>query len=173
MIAAAAAFFAIGGVGWVAAGAMGDAQSKKRMERAVGNPTDRLRRGNAGPTDQAAQRRKQVQESLKDMEQRQKDARAKTLTLKARIQQAGMSFTPVTFWLVSLGLAVGGFLIALLTGQSLLLSGGIAMVCGLGLPRWWLGFLPAPTARSSPANSPTRSTLSCAVSSRACRSMNV
>ena len=37
IIAAAAAFFAVGGVGWVAVGAMGDAQNKQRVSRAVGD----------------------------------------------------------------------------------------------------------------------------------------
>lgn len=140
ILAAAAAFFAIGGVGWVAVGAMGDAQSKKRVDRAVGGRMARVR-GAAAPTDQAAQRRKQVQDSLKEMEQRQKDQRKKTVTLKARIQQAGMSFQPSLFWIVSAGLALAGFAIALITGQSLIVSGGIALVSGLGMPRWWLGFL--------------------------------
>jgi len=137
---AAAAFMAVGGVGWVVAGAAGDAQSKKRMNRAVGGGLTRGRRQTSA-LDQAAQRKRQVQESLKDLEQRQRDQRKKSLSIKARIQQAGMSFTPTVFWMVSAGMAVAGLLVAFITGQSLPVTGGIALVCGLGLPRWWLGFL--------------------------------
>ena len=141
LLAAAAAFIAVGGVGWVAAGSMGDAQSKKRINRAVGD--GQLVRGKrqTAALDQAAQRKRQVQESLKDMEQRQRDQRKKTLTVKARIRQAGMSFSPSVFWMISGGMALAGALIALITGQNLLVLAAITLVCGLGLPRWWLGFL--------------------------------
>ncbi|OLF81386.1 pilus assembly protein [Maricaulis sp. W15] len=141
ILAAAAAFMAVGGVGWVVTGAAGDAQSKKRMNRAVG--TGGLQRGRrqASALDQAAQRKRQVQETLKDLEQRQRDQRKKSLSVKARIQQAGMSFTPAVFWVVSACLAVVGMLVALLTGQKLLVIGAVGLISGLGLPRWWLGFL--------------------------------
>tara|TARA_R110002051_G_scaffold259449_5_gene319158 strand:+ start:246851 stop:247843 length:993 start_codon:yes stop_codon:yes gene_type:complete len=140
ILAAAAAFFAVGGVGWVTLGAMGDAQSKKRLDRAVGGRATRGKR-TATVLDGAAQRRRQVQDSLKDMEQRQKDIRKKAITLKARIQQAGMTFTPSAFWIASAGMGVAGLLIALVTGQSLLVSAGIALVSGMGMPRWTLGLL--------------------------------
>jgi tight adherence protein B len=141
MLAAAAAFVAVGGIGWVAVGAAGDAQSKKRVNRAVGD--GKLQRGkrHTSALDQAAQRKKQVQESLKDLEQRQRDQRKKTLTVKARIRQAGLSFTPATFWLISAGLGLAGTLIAFLTGQNLIVVGMVALVSTFGLPRWWLGFL--------------------------------
>ena len=141
ILAALAAFVAIGGVGWVAVGAMGDAQSKKRVRSAVGGGSLSRGKRHHSALDQAAQRRRQVQESLKDMEQRQKDQRKKTLTLKSRIRQAGMSFSPTVFWLSSLGMAVAGFLIALLSGQGLVTSAGVTVVAGLGMPRWWLGFM--------------------------------
>jgi len=142
MLAAVAAFVAVGGVGWVVAGAMGDNQSKQRVNRAVGGGLQRGRRQTAA-LDQGAQRRKQIQESLKQMEERQKNRRKKTLSLKARIQQAGMEFEESAFWIGSLIAAVLGAGIAFLTGQSLLVVGGAAIIMGLGLPRWWLGFLRA------------------------------
>ena len=141
LLAAAAAFVAVGGVGWVAVGAMGDAQAKRRVNRAVGTSNaNRAKRGN-GAQDQAAQRRKQIADSLKDIEQKQKDQRAKSISLKARIQQAGMDFSPTAFWIGSLVAALVMAAIAFLTGQSLLVVGGATIVGGLGLPRWWLGFL--------------------------------
>ncbi|MBO6730767.1 MAG: type II secretion system F family protein [Maricaulis sp.] len=141
ILAAAAAFVAVGGVGWVAVGAMGDAQSKQRVTRAVGGASAaRTKRGN-GPQDQAAQRRKQISDSLKDIEQKQKDQRAKSISLKSRIQQAGMEFSPTAFWIGSLVSALVVAAIAFFTGQGLLVVGGATIVGGLGLPRWWLGFL--------------------------------
>jgi len=141
MLAAVAAFVAVGGIGWVAVGAAGDAQNKKRVSRAVGDGKLQRGRRQTSALDQAAQRKRQVQESLKDLEQRQRDQRKKTLTIKARIQQAGMTFTPTVFWLVSAGLGLGAPLIAFLTGQNLLITAAVALIAGLGLPRWWLGFL--------------------------------
>ncbi len=138
VLAAVAAFMAVGGVGWVAVGAAGDAQSKKRVNRAVNGGLQRGRRQTSA-LDQAAQRKRQVQESLKDLEQRQRDQRKKSLSIKARIQQAGMSFTPAVFWMISAGLAVAGLLISLLTGQNLIITGAVTVIAGLGLPRWWLG----------------------------------
>jgi tight adherence protein B len=140
LIAAAAAFFAIGGVGWVAVGALGDAQSKKRVTLAVGGRASRNKREHSA-VDQAAHRRKQIQDSLKDLEQKQKDDRKKKLSLKAKIQQAGMNFEPGAFWIASGVAALAALGLALLTGQSLPVAGGITVVVGLGIPRWWLGIM--------------------------------
>ena len=139
ILAAAAAFMAVGGVGWVAVGAMGDAKSQKRVQRAVGAPMQRGKRQTSA-LDAAAQRRRQVQESLKDIEARQRETRKKTLSLKARIRQAGLAWSPAVFWMVSAGAAAAALLVALITGQSLYVSGAAAVVGGLGLPRWFLGF---------------------------------
>lgn len=140
LIAALAAFVAIGGVGWVVLGAVGDAKSKQRVTQAVGGGLTRGRRQTAA-LDQGAQRRKQIQESLKQMEERQKNRRQKAISLQARIQQAGLAWTETGFWIGSLVLAVVVSLAAFLTGQSLLVVGGAAVVSGLGLPRWYLGLL--------------------------------
>ena len=141
IFAAIAAFMAVGGVGWVVAGAAGDAQSKKRMNRAVGIGELQRGRRQTSALDQAAQRKHQVQESLKDLEQRQRDQRKKSLSIKAQIQQAGMAFTPTVFWMISGGLAGTGLLVAFVTGQNLIVTGAVGLISGLGLPRWWLGFL--------------------------------
>ncbi|MEE2565796.1 type II secretion system F family protein [Hyphobacterium marinum] len=137
--AALAAFIAVAGVGWVAAGAMGDGRKANRRKAiAVGDPLARGKR-QASALDQSAQRRRQVQESLKDIEERQRNARKKAVTLKSRIEQAGFSFKPTAFWIGSGVLAVVAFAVAMITGQSLLVSAGITIAAGLGVPRWFLG----------------------------------
>lgn len=140
LIAAAfAAFIAVAGVGWVAVGAMGDGRKANRRKAiAVGDPLSRGKR-QASALDQSAQRRRQVQESLKDIEERQRNARKKAVTLKSRIEQAGFSFKPEAFWIASGVLAVIAFGVAMITGQSLLVSAGITVAAGLGVPRWFLG----------------------------------
>ncbi|HAQ33828.1 MAG: pilus assembly protein [Maricaulis sp.] len=137
--AAIAAFIAVGGVGWVATGAMGDSQNaKQRKAVALGGAASRGPRRSAA-VDPTQQRRKQVQESLKELEKRQKDQRKKSLSLKARIEQAGMSFSPTAFWIASGVLGVIAFSVSLYTGQAIWVAAASAVGTGLGLPRWFLG----------------------------------
>jgi tight adherence protein B len=141
ILAAAAAFFAIGGVGWVVVGAAGDSKANKRMACAVGGEA---RRGGghkkSAAMDQTAQRRKQIQETLKDMEERHKEVRNRSLSLRARIQQAGLTWSPGMFWGISVACGLTLFLIAFITGNGLPVSGALGAVGVLGLPRWYLGF---------------------------------
>jgi tight adherence protein B len=134
-----AAFVSIAGVGWVLVGGKPEA-AKKRLKNVSGRGPMRGRRQNAA-LDAAGQRRKQVQETLKDLEAKQKQARKKTLTLKAQIEQAGLTITLKTFWLMSAGAGGGAALLALLTGRHPLIALALAITCGLGLPRWTVGFL--------------------------------
>lgn len=138
--AAIAAFIAVGGFGWVATGAMGESRAaRQRKAVAIGGAAGRGGMRRATVVDQTQQRRKQVQDSLKELEKRQKDQRKKTLSLKAKIEQAGMSFTPTTFWIASLVVGVVGVGVSLYFGQSLLVSLASGVGSGLGMPRWFLG----------------------------------
>ena len=137
LFAAVAAFIAVGGVGWVVAGALGDGQKSARRKAVVSSSGPRKAR--AQQADNTIQRRKQVQDSLKEIEDKQKSAKKKSLTLKSQIEQAGFSFSPRAFWIASGVLALVGFLGALVTGQSLLIAAGLSIAAGLGLPRWFLG----------------------------------
>lgn len=137
LFAAIAAFIAVGGVGWVVVGAMGDGQKAARRKAVVASNGPRKSR--TQQADQTVQRRKQVQDSLKEIEDKQKSAKKKSLTLKSRIEQAGYSFSPKTFWIASGVLAILAFLGAVVTGQNLLIAAGLSIAAGLGLPRWYLG----------------------------------
>jgi len=90
--------------------------------------------------DDTVSRRKQVQDSLKEIEDKEK-AKKKKLTLRMRIQQAGLSLTPHSFYLFSLaaGIAVAGVL-AISGNQPQVLLGAFAAT-SFGLPRWVLSFL--------------------------------
>ncbi|WP_421785512.1 type II secretion system F family protein [Hyphobacterium sp.] len=137
LFAAIAAFIAVGGIGWVVTGTIDDGQKAARRKAVVANGAGRKPRAQA--VDQTQQRRKQVAESLKEIEDKQKSAKKKSLTLRSRIEQAGYSFSVRTFWIASAVLGIVGFAGAFLTGQSLLVSAGMALSTGLGLPRWYLG----------------------------------
>lgn len=86
----------------------------------------------------AGTRRKQITESIKDLELRGKKKRRATLDV--RIMRAGLEWTPRAFYL---GSAAGGFVLgflAYITSDSPAFALGMAMVGGLGLPNWFLRF---------------------------------
>ncbi|GAC1332735.1 MAG: type II secretion system F family protein [Beijerinckiaceae bacterium] len=85
-----------------------------------------------------AQRRKQVAESLKELEARGKSTK---VSLDGRIAQAGLDWSRRKFYIVSVAAAlILGGLSYVATGNPLLWIGAIA-TGGLGLPRWILSFL--------------------------------
>ena len=84
-------------------------------------------------------RREQVEETLKEIEVRRKNAKSPPLSV--RIAQAGLSWTKRQFMLISAGLGLFALLAALGMGTGLLPAAGIAFAAGFGLPRWMLIFL--------------------------------
>ncbi len=89
-----------------------------------------------------AKRRKNVQDSLKDLEDRQKakDVNVKKPPLRIQIRQAGLSLTVERFYLYSvicgLVLTIGAYL----GGVPLIVLPGVLLVGGLGIPRWAISF---------------------------------
>lgn len=85
----------------------------------------------------AASRRKQVADSLKEVESRGKSRKA---TLEIRIQQAGLEWTRKGYIVGSavLGVLLGAVLFVL--QDSPLVAGAGALVGGFGLPSWVLGW---------------------------------
>ncbi len=117
----------------------GEVQRDKRMQGVTEN---RAKRSHARTRDDELQsRRRQVADSLKEIEDRQK-AREK-ITLRMRLQRAGLQITPNAFWIASgiVGLIVGGLTLYSTPGMSPLISVAAVFVGAFGLPRWALGFL--------------------------------
>ncbi|MEX6508874.1 type II secretion system F family protein [Jiella sp. M17.18] len=87
-----------------------------------------------------AKRRKTIQSSLKELEarQRERDKHTSKLSLQRRLEQAGLSITPRQFVLLSIAAGFVGGVIALMLQLSPILALGIAIVSGLGLPRFLL-----------------------------------
>lgn len=142
VIAAVCAFIAVAGVGLAVTSGGPSKTQTRRVAAAVGEPIRRNKRQVAA-IDAGAQKRRQVQDSLKEIEERQKKARKKTLTLRTRLEQAGLDWTPKTFWIISLALAAAAFIPLFLTGQHILLTIGLTVAAGIGLPRWIMGFMRA------------------------------
>ncbi len=139
ILAAVLAFITIGGLGWVFVG--GDDSSAQAVKRAqsLGEPKKNpalARKAAAANTPEA--RRKQILVQLQDADRRERKART---TLASRLKQAGLSLSVTTFYIISavVGLVTG--LGALIFGLPILVVIGIALIFGLGLPRWIVGFL--------------------------------
>jgi tight adherence protein B len=117
----------------------GERRADKRMQ----GVTENRARRSAGktPADAAQSRRRQVSESLAELEEREK-ARKK-ISLRQRLERAGLEITPRAFWIAS---AVCGLLFGLaiwITAPNLTI---IVPILGMfvgtwGLPRWILARL--------------------------------
>jgi tight adherence protein B len=85
------------------------------------------------------QRRDQVEQSLKEIDERRK--KAAQLSINMRITLAGLAWSKQQFLLISAGLGVFAFLITLVTVGGLLPALGLGFGAGFGLPRWLLAYL--------------------------------
>jgi tight adherence protein B len=84
-------------------------------------------------------RREQVEETLKEIEIRRKNAKSPPLSM--RITQAGLSWSKRQFLLISAGLGVLAAAGAFGMNMGPLPALGIGFAAGFGLPRWTLSFL--------------------------------
>jgi len=86
-------------------------------------------------------RRKQIQESLNQIDERQKTARKRRMTLRILIMQSGLDIQPRHFWIASFALGLVFAVIPLIFGIPWYV-GILAGIVGLfGFPRWFLGLL--------------------------------
>lgn len=109
----------------------GEVRAEKRQKSLLGGER-RSERNLPG-----VNRREQVAQSLRDIEQREKSRNK--ITLETRIAQAGLTWTPRRFYVVSLCAGLGlGLLVLVLSGNPIA-AGGAVFVGGLGLPRWFIG----------------------------------
>ena len=90
-----------------------------------------------------AKRRKSIQETLKEVEEREKakSKHSKSPPLALRIQQAGLRWSRRTFILISLAVGVVTYFVAAIMGAPIYISAAVAVAGFLGLPRWIVNFL--------------------------------
>lgn len=138
LLIAVLGFVVIAGVGFALAGGSGSADAKtlKRAQAIVGGGDTREARRR--PVAAQDQRRKQILKTLRDQDRQQKKA---TLSLSARLQQAGLGISVQTFWVISVVVGVLVFGVAIILKPSPLIALGLAFASGLGLPRWVVGFI--------------------------------
>ena len=139
ILAAVLAFITIGGLGWAFVGGGDSSQAAVKRAQSFGGPkqnTAAARKAAMANTPEA--RRKLIMKQLQDSERAQRKAR---ISLAAKLKQAGLSVSVKTFWITSAVLGVLALLLPLLFGLNILIAVGAAVVFGLGLPRWVVGFL--------------------------------
>ena len=127
---------AVGGVAWVFLYPLLSGEKKAEQRRAalartepVVRQVDRVQRS----------RRSQVENSLKELEARNK--KEKQLSIDVRIAQAGLSWSPKQFYVGAALFGVFTFLMVFLFGGGLVAAIGLGFAAGFGLPRWLLNYL--------------------------------
>lgn len=111
----------------------GERQKDKRLQ----DVTSQQRRRGPAAADPTSSRKRSVADSLKDIEDRQKAK--ETLTMRTRLQRAGLELSPRDFYLLSAiaGLVIGGAS-QVFVGAPLQAAAVIAFIGALGLPRFIL-----------------------------------
>ncbi len=126
---------AIGGIGWVFIYPILSSERRVEERRANVARTVPVRRDARG----GKQRRDQIEETLKELDERRKAS--KRIPLAVKISQAGLDWSKQRFIFTAVALGVGGFLAFLLTGMGLLPALGVGFAAAFGLPFWILSFL--------------------------------
>jgi tight adherence protein B len=129
---------AVGGVAWVFLYPI--LSGEKHAERRVASvartePSARPQRSSGSNKS----RREQVEGTLKQIEQRSKQAKRPPLAV--RLKQAGLSWTKQRFMVTFAVVGVAAFLVMTLIGVGLLAALGFGFAAGCGLPFWMLSFL--------------------------------
>ncbi len=127
---------AIGGVAWVFLYPIlsGERKAERRRESvARAEPVARIARG------AQKSRREQVEETLKQIETKQKTNQRASLA--ARITQAGLAWSKRQFLIGSAGLGVFVFVLLLLGGIGILPALGFGFAAAFGVPYWVLSYM--------------------------------
>ena len=138
LTAAVLAFVVIASLGWVFVGGEDSSGRAVKRAQAFGNPKKAQAAARAAAANTPEQRRKQIMDQLKESDRKERKAR---VTMAAKLRQAGLSMKMRTFIIFSVMAGLVSGLVALVLGLNPLLAIGVALVTGLGLPRWVVGFL--------------------------------
>ncbi len=106
-------------------------QARSENERA--RATQRLR------ANDAARRKKTVQDSLKELEDKQRARHKASVGLKMQISQAGLKLSMRQFIIISIACGVGFTLLSFLLGAPNYIVLAAGVVGAFGFPRWMIG----------------------------------
>ncbi|MEK7661202.1 MAG: type II secretion system F family protein, partial [Pseudomonadota bacterium] len=110
----------------------------KRIQYVSKDKEGALKRKQADPD---ADRRKKLLGNIKDLEIKERQMRKARLSTEAKIEQAGMTITPLNFWMFSIGIGVFVALVLFVIGQPFYIALGAAFAAGFGFPQWVLKFM--------------------------------
>jgi tight adherence protein B len=138
MMMAVTAMICVGGVLLALFGIDDRSKTERRVAGLAGAKANAKAAAVNAP-DAAKERRRHVTESLKNIEERQKQLKKQRLTLPQMIAQAGFDFSVRDFYMLS---AIAGLVmlaLGLATGQQPQIVAMMGIVGAAGLPRWYLG----------------------------------
>ncbi|AZO41203.1 MULTISPECIES: type II secretion system F family protein [Mesorhizobium] len=118
-------------------------QVGKRLETIKTAETDRsVVKASRDRAAEAVKRRKSVQDSLNDLDAKQKtkDSVVKKPPLKAQLRQAGLKTTVERFYIYSAICGLALTMAAFVAGAPLIVLPGVLLAGALGLPRWFVSF---------------------------------
>ncbi len=117
----------------------GERTTAKRIATVTENRQKRTTR--VVQQEQASNRKQQVADTLKDLENKQR-AKEK-VSLRVRLQRAGLDMTPNAFWIASsvAGAVAIVLLFVMMPNVPPVAASAAGFVGAFGLPRWALGFL--------------------------------
>jgi tight adherence protein B len=133
------AALAVGGVAFAFLGTGNDSAAKRMAAVSRGSGRGAAAKGADTSGDSTAKRRKQVQDTLKEIERKQEQQSARP-TLGAMLEQADWNIDAQKFHLITLGLGAITLIGFIVLGYAWYAAIGIGFAVGLGLPRWLLGF---------------------------------
>jgi tight adherence protein B len=132
----------VGGLVYTAffASVQSEAQVSRRLEAVTDRQKVATERRAAIDT---ASRRRSIQSALKDFESRQheKAKKVNAPSLAVRLEQSGLGWSKRAFFVASLVTALAGFGVGFVAGQTALVSLGIAVILGIGLPNWFVNIM--------------------------------
>lgn len=118
-------------------------KAEGRFRRVGASETDRAKvKAARDRVNEMSKRRKSVQDSLKELERKQKEKSAKTApSMKGRLVQANLSISLTQFYIFSALFGLFAFIVVLVAGAGLWVALGVGLIAAAGLPRWGIGFL--------------------------------
>lgn len=115
-----------------------ETKTTQRMAQMAGPNRAKALRGE-GEVDNNEKRRKQVQDTLNSLEEKQNAS--KKISLRTKLQRAGYETEPKKFYMISAGVGLSMAALIMLFGFAPIIALGAGFATGFGLPRWILNFL--------------------------------
>ncbi len=133
--------------GFAPAGGGGKKPARRPAAATARSPARKGRALAGSAADPGDKRRKQVAETLKELERKAAQQKVR-LTVKQMIEQAGLTLPVSRFWIISAVVAVLVAFMTYLKVGSPLIAAGAGFAAGMGLPRWVVLFLRARRQKS-------------------------